>query len=95
MTLSLVTDNGKERAVAVMDQEATTAVTAEAMDDQGDEGENLWDVRRAARFLAKSSSWVYREAEARRLPHRKIGRTLRFIPAELRAWVEKQPGQVV
>jgi len=58
------------------------------------ESADLWDVRRAARYLAKSASWTYREAEAGRLPFRRIGRTLRFIPSELRAWVTRQPGKV-
>ena len=53
---------------------------------------SLWDVRRAARYLSKSTTWVYREAEGGRLPFRRVGRTLRFIPAELRAWVHSQPG---
>lgn len=67
----------------------------ETFEETPEDVDDLWDVRRAARFLGKSSSWVYRESEARRLPHRKIGRTLRYIPAELRAWVAKQPGQVI
>ena len=56
------------------------------------DGADLWDVRRAAKYLAKSTTWVYREAEAGRLPFRRVGRALRFIPAELRAWVHGQPG---
>lgn len=53
----------------------------------------LWDVKRAAKYLSKSPTWVYREAESGRLPFRRIGRTLRFIPSELRAWVLNQPGR--
>jgi excisionase family DNA binding protein len=56
---------------------------------------SLWDVRRAAKYLAKSATWVYREAESGRLPFRRIGRALRFIPSELRAWVQGQPGKSV
>ena len=56
------------------------------------EAADLWDVRRTARYLAKSASWVYREAETKRLPFRKVSGTLRFIPSELRAWVMQQPG---
>ena len=62
--------------------------------DEIEDTADLWDVRRAAKYLAKSASWTYREAEAGRLPFRRIGRTLRFIPSELRAWVTRQPGKV-
>lgn len=75
--------------------EATLQVLPGGADDELDElTADLWDVRRAAKYLAKSSTWVYREAESGRLPFRRIGRALRFIPAELRAWVHAQPGKV-
>ena len=49
----------------------------------------LWDVHAAARFLKRSVSWVYHKAEEGTLPVKRIGGWgLRFIPAELRAWVE-------
>ena len=49
----------------------------------------LWDVHAAARFLRRSVSWVYHRAEDGTLPVKRIGGWgLRFIPAELRAWVE-------
>lgn len=49
----------------------------------------LWDVHAAARFLKRSVSWVYHRAEDGTLPVKRIGGWgLRFIPAELRAWVE-------
>jgi len=48
----------------------------------------LWDVHAAARFLKRSVSWVYHRAEDGTLPVKRIGGWgLRFIPAELRAWV--------
>jgi predicted DNA-binding transcriptional regulator AlpA len=51
--------------------------------------DELWDVRAAARFLKRSVSWVYHRAEDGTLPVKRIGGWgLRFIPAELRAWVE-------
>jgi predicted DNA-binding transcriptional regulator AlpA len=58
----------------------------------GDDGENLWDVARAAGFFGMSKSWVYREAEGGNLPYRRIGGRLRFVPAELRAWADRQRG---
>ncbi len=49
----------------------------------------LWDVRAAARFLKRSVSWVYHRAEDGTLPVRRLGGWgIRFIPGELRAWVE-------
>src|SRR5512146_1645946 len=48
----------------------------------------LWDVHATARFLKRSVSWVYHRAEDGTLPVKRIGGWgLRFIPAELRAWV--------
>ncbi len=49
----------------------------------------LWDVRSAAQFLRRSASWVYHKAEDGTLPVKRIGGWgVRFIPGELRAWVE-------
>ena len=51
----------------------------------------LWDVRAAARFLKRSVSWVYHKAEDGTLPVKRLGGWgVRFIPAELRSWVERQ-----
>ena len=49
----------------------------------------LWDVRAAARFLKRSVSWVYHRAEDGTLPVKRLdGWGVRFIPGELRAWVD-------
>jgi predicted DNA-binding transcriptional regulator AlpA len=49
----------------------------------------LWDVHAAARFLKRSVSWVYHKAEDGTLPVRRLGGWgIRFIPGELRGWVE-------
>ncbi len=49
----------------------------------------LWDVRAAARFLRRSVSWVYHRAEDGTLPVKRLGGWgLRFVPGELRAWVD-------
>ena len=49
----------------------------------------LWDVHAAAGFLKRSVSWVYHRVEDGTLPARRLaGWGVRFIPAELRAWVE-------
>jgi predicted DNA-binding transcriptional regulator AlpA len=50
--------------------------------------DELWDVQAAARFLKRSVSWVYHRAEDGTLPVKRLaGWGVRFIPAELRAWV--------
>jgi predicted DNA-binding transcriptional regulator AlpA len=46
-------------------------------------------VRAAARFLRRSVSWVYHKAEDGTLPVKRLGGWgLRFMPSELRAWVD-------
>lgn len=40
--------------------------------------------------LGVSISWVRKRSADGTLPHRKVGRYLRFIPSEIDAWVEKQ-----
>jgi excisionase family DNA binding protein len=52
----------------------------------------LLDVEEAARRIGKSTSWLYRAVRARRIPFaRKIGHGLRFDPAGLARWVNRQP----
>ena len=41
-----------------------------------------------AQMLGKSVSWVQKKAADGTLPHRKIGRDLRFLRHEIEAWVE-------
>lgn len=48
--------------------------------------------REVAQMLRKSLSWVHKMTAAGLLPHRKFGKDLRFIPREIDAWAEKQPG---
>jgi len=62
---------------------------AKASEDQLPADNELWDVHAAARFLKRSVSWVYHKAEDGTLPVRRLGGWgIRFIPSELRAWVE-------
>lgn len=50
-------------------------------------GNELWDVRAAARFLRMSMSWVYKRVEDGTLPVARLnGFSLRFDPAALREW---------
>jgi excisionase family DNA binding protein len=51
--------------------------------------EPLWKVADVARFLSMSDSWVYKEAEAGRLPCFRLGAALRFRPEAIRRWLEQ------
>jgi excisionase family DNA binding protein len=48
--------------------------------------EGLWGVKEAASFLGMSTDWVYRASEQGRLPYRKLGSRLRFVPDEIQEW---------
>lgn len=52
--------------------------------------DRLWKVGDAARFLGMSTSWVYKETSAGRLPHVTIGASLRFDPEALREYVRSR-----
>ncbi len=56
--------------------------------------DELWDVQAAARFLKRNVSWVYHRAEDGTLPVKRLaGWGVRFIPSELRAWVQDGGGR--
>ena len=68
---------------------APKRIAASAGETQLPPDNELWDVRAAAKFLRRSVSWVYHKAEDGTLPVKRIGGWgLRFIPGELRTWVE-------
>jgi len=46
----------------------------------------MWKVKQVADYLAVSVSWVYRAANAGKLPVRRLGGNLRFDPDEIRAY---------
>jgi len=48
----------------------------------------LWDVKRMARHLGASVSWVYKAVERGTLPCIRIGAMVRFEPAAVRAWLD-------
>lgn len=49
--------------------------------------ERLWTVNDVAHFLQLSKSWVYKEAEAGRLPCIRIGASLRFVPESIQRFM--------
>ena len=48
----------------------------------------LWKVVDVARYLAMSESWIYKEAEAGRLPCVRFGAALRFSSRAIKLHVE-------
>ena len=54
--------------------------------------EQLWTARQAAQFLNIGRNAVYEMVDRGELPSLRIGSRVRFIPAEVRAWVERQKG---
>lgn len=53
--------------------------------------DTLWTVKDAAAFLRKSPRWIFYalqtpETEEGSIPHSKLGRNPRFIPADIRTW---------
>lgn len=80
-------DNDKNAALLCIVEPATP--------DLEEDDARLWTVERLGAYLGKSKSAVYRMAESGQLPYRKLGRALRFIPAEIRTWLGRQPGKAV
>jgi excisionase family DNA binding protein len=52
-----------------------------------DEEEGLWDAAQTGKFLSVSASTVERWRRNRGLPYVRLGRTVRFIPSDVRQWV--------
>ena len=59
--------------------------------------EPLWTVAEVAQALSMSRSWVYKAAEGGALPCVRIGAALRFVPSEIRRFLEglRTGGRVV
>lgn len=49
-----------------------------------------WTAEEVAKRLSKSPSWVKKMAAANKLPHRYVGRDLRFVPKQIADWLEEQ-----
>ena len=55
--------------------------------------DRLWTAEEVARFLGIHPQTVYAKARTGEYPSHRIGRTLRFKPAEIRALVVKAASQ--
>jgi predicted DNA-binding transcriptional regulator AlpA len=56
------------------------------------EGSRIWSVPECARFLGRSPRWVWsalrrRAEDPGSIPHVRIGRSPRFFPDDIAAWV--------
>ncbi|MCK4414322.1 MAG: helix-turn-helix domain-containing protein [Candidatus Eisenbacteria sp.] len=52
--------------------------------------ERLLSVAEAAEILRISVSWVYRNTKRGRLPHLRVGRSIRIDPRDLERWKKSQ-----
>jgi excisionase family DNA binding protein len=50
--------------------------------------ERLVDAAAIAEMLSVPKSWVLEQARNDAIPHRRLGRYVRFDPAEVRAWAD-------
>ena len=68
----------------------TSRSTANVLDEALEP--TLWSVADAAKFLRKSPRWLFNqlnidENQPGSIPHMRLGRTPRFIPEDMNAWV--------
>ena len=47
-------------------------------------------VKEAAKLMQDPVSWVYRKTSERKIPHRKIGKHIRFSSGDLLAWLDSK-----
>ena len=50
--------------------------------------DGLWTAQDVADYLRMSVSFVYKEVAAERLPHKKIGSRVRFVPSAVMAYLD-------
>lgn len=55
--------------------------------NKGNQPEGLWTVEKVAEFLEMHPQTVYAKSRLGEIPSLKIGRSLRFRPEDIRAWV--------
>jgi excisionase family DNA binding protein len=51
--------------------------------------ESFISVKEVAKLLGRQPSWVYKQAEARRIPYYKVGHYLMFRLSEVEAYVQR------
>ncbi len=60
------------------------------MRDTGSPNETLWKVIEVAEFLRLTDRAIYNLVGDAAIPHVRIGTRLRFVPRDIKAWVESQ-----
>lgn len=60
-----------------------------------EETDRLWTARDVARYLQASESWVRKASADGRLPCRRIGAMVRFVPEVIQAWAKGEPAKVI
>ncbi|WP_081748770.1 helix-turn-helix domain-containing protein [Nocardiopsis sp. CNT312] len=61
---------------------------------EGGAGERLLTIAQAARVLAVPESWLRERVRLRRVPHRRLGKHVRFTAADLERIVEQSAQRV-
>lgn len=64
----------------------TPTPTITHLDPAAEPPAGLIDAQAAAELLGVPKTWVLAQARAQRIPHLRLGRYVRFEPAELRRW---------
>ena len=54
----------------------------------------LLEAEEVARYLGMRIDWVYREVRAKRLPHIRLGRYVRFRRESIEAWLDAREHRV-
>lgn len=52
--------------------------------------EKLWEAEAVAEYIGKTVGWVYAQCRAGRMPHKRLGRSVRFRKSEIDAWLDTQ-----
>lgn len=72
-----------------MSEKALTIVDGQQEIEELPPDEDLWDVKRAAKFLGLSVDGVYRAAERGDIPSVRLVNRRRFVPEQLRTWAAR------
>lgn len=52
--------------------------------------EPLWTIDEAAKYIGKSTSWLYKAVASGEVPCARIGHSVRFLPTQLKEWVHSR-----
>jgi excisionase family DNA binding protein len=72
-----------------MTDQPNTVAPAPAARQQDDE---LWEYADVVAYTKLSEATIRRRVADESIPHRRIGRNVRFVPDAIRAWIHQLPG---